>query len=344
MTLGADAVKERRGSLDISQEDDLNLLADKEVEYDPYSSDSAVVDEIFKNDVYLLIRFLSMMGLSIDGKVKDLKEIDDTTSEQISQSGIKARTLALELLVSIMSNYGYMLSSSSHQAMILISRQYLCISVTKNATQSHPKLFELSISNFLLIVRFFLPVLLLEIEVLLNSVFLHILEMENSSNHQKDVVLQGLQKIADSPQVLVDLFVNYDCNVAAVSLFDRILGVCVKITQMAYSNPSSSLISIAASVTGYDSRAENIKTGQRLKYRALCVLVTIVHSLLEWTRNYPANNPNNNATLLDGLEFSTDSFVNEPVTLVKNPLVLIKMTSVRIYTRQRAKRVVAVAV
>ena len=141
------------------------------------------------------------MGLSVDGVFKGIHQSQDLTIDHISSSGIKARSLALELLVSILSNYGYMLSSSNHQAMILISRQYLCITVTKNAALSHPQLFELSISNFLLILRFFLPVLLLEVEVLLNSVFLHILEMENSSNHQKDVVLQGLQKIADSPQV-----------------------------------------------------------------------------------------------------------------------------------------------
>lgn len=159
------------------------------------------MDEIFKNDVYLVIRFLCVMALSVDGKINDLGQSQDIANDQISSSGIKARSLALELLVSIISNYGYMLSSSTHQAMVLISRQYLCIAVTKNAALSHPRLFELSISNFLLILRFFLPVLLLEIEVLLNSVFLHILEMENSSNHQKDVVLQGLQKIADSPQV-----------------------------------------------------------------------------------------------------------------------------------------------
>jgi hypothetical protein len=88
---------------------------------------------------------------------------------------------------------------------------------------------------------------------------------------------------------------------------------------------------MAASVTGFDSRAENIKTGQRLKYRALCVLVSIVHSLLEWTKGYPTNNSNNDNTLLDGLEFSKESLSDKPVTLVKNPLGLIKMTSVRIF-------------
>ena len=132
---------------------------------------------------------------------------------------------------------------------------------------------------------------------------------------------------------MVDLFVNYDCNVATVSLFDRILKVCVKIAQgkiVAQSRPTSGLISMAASVAGLDSRAENLKIGQRLKYRALCVLVSIVHSLLEWTKDYHSSNRKNENLLLEALEFSQDSISDAPVTLVRNPLGLIKMTSVRI--------------
>lgn len=126
---------------------------------------------------------------------------------------------------------------------------------------------------------------------------------------------------------------NYDCNVSTVSLFDRIMTVCVKITQgkiMANANPPSGLISMAASVAGLDSRAENLKVGQKLKYRALCVLVSIVHSLLEWTKNYPVNNQNIENILLDSLEFSAESIAESPVTLVRNPLDFIKMTSVKI--------------
>lgn len=107
--------------------------------------------------------------------------------------------------------------------------------------------------------------------------------------------------------------------------------VCVKITQgkiMAHANPPSGLMSMAASVAGLDSRAENIKVCQKLKYRALCVLVSIIHSLLEWTKNYPVNSQNSENILLESLEFSSESISEAPVTLVKNPLDFIKMTSV----------------
>lgn len=72
---------------------------------------------------------------------------------------------------------------------------------------------------------------MLEIEIILNTVYLHILEMGNSTYKQKSMVLQALLKICENPQTLIDIFLNYDCNLGAVSVFERIVNVCARCAQ-----------------------------------------------------------------------------------------------------------------
>ena len=120
-----------------------------------------------------------------------------------------------------------------------------------------------------------------------------------------------------------------------MSLFDRIVSSCVKITQgkiVTLPASSSGLMSMAASVTGMDSRAENLKFGQKLKYRALSILVSIVHSLLEWAKEYPCKIGKNQSPLIYAKEFQKIFVSETPVTLVKNPLGIIRMTSVFYFT------------
>ncbi|KAI8810188.1 hypothetical protein BJ742DRAFT_676132, partial [Cladochytrium replicatum] len=146
------------------------------------------------------------------------------------------------------------------------------------------------------------------IEVLLGTLFLHILEMTQSTYKQKSMVLQALNKICEDPQTLADLFLNYDCELACTSLFERIVSVCAKVASASSgvpgtggtggtgstpgsstptTPPSSTTAGALLLITGYvDTKAELIRAQERrLKMRGLCCLVAVVNSLVQWSKD-----------------------------------------------------------
>jgi brefeldin A-inhibited guanine nucleotide-exchange protein len=202
---------ESRVAQDALENEALNSTASPTLEglsgHNPYSPDPSFYVSLCQNDVYLALRFLSGMSISTTGK-PGIAETDAVVSsafsiDQLSPVALKARLLALEMLLSIFANAGPFLASSQNQSVILIAKQYICFAISKNAMGTNPDLFELAMSLFLMVLRFYLPSLKHEMGVLLNSVFLHLLEMDNSSYKQKNVILQGLLKICETSQVFM---------------------------------------------------------------------------------------------------------------------------------------------
>ena len=66
-----------------------------------------------------------------------------------------------------------------------------------------------------------------EIGVFFPMIVLRVLENMSYSNfQQKTIVLRFLEKLTADPQILVDLFVNYDCDVDSTNVFERLFFVC----------------------------------------------------------------------------------------------------------------------
>lgn len=61
------------------------------------------------------------------------------------------------------------------------------------------------------------------------SVFLRILESNNSSIQQKSLVVDFIHKICQEPQILCDIFVNYDCDLDHGDVFDNIVNRLSKV-------------------------------------------------------------------------------------------------------------------
>lgn len=99
---------------------------------------------------------------------------------------------------------------------IKIVKHYLCLSISRNGISTNSSLFELSLSIFLLVIRYFRHLFKNEVGIILNTVYLHILEMNNSTFIQKSLLMQALLKICESPQILSDIFINYDCDLNSV--------------------------------------------------------------------------------------------------------------------------------
>ncbi|KAJ3056406.1 Brefeldin A-inhibited guanine nucleotide-exchange protein 2 [Rhizophlyctis rosea] len=263
----------------------------------PYDPTVAHYNELLRKDVFLVFRHLCRLSIQTDNLSRSDNSFSATTPpasgsslpmDEISQQATRTRILALELILSVLNNSGPVLQTDDLY-MVLV-RHNLTLSISRNGITTNPMLFELSLSIFLMVIRFFRGRLKTEVEVLLNTIYLGILEMGNSTYKQKSMVLQGLLKICENPQTLVDIYLNYDCDLTAVSIFERIVSTCGRIAQGRDSSQapaasiSSGLMSYAVSAAGLDSKEQLIRAQERrLKLRGLCCLVAIVNSLVDWS-------------------------------------------------------------
>lgn len=100
-------------------------------------------------------------------------------------------------------------------------KQYLCLSLLKNSVLSVMSIFQLLCSIFLGLLRF-RSGLKEEIGIFFPMLVLRILEnVLQPSFLQKMTVLNLVEKICQDPQIIIDVFVNYDCDVDAPNIFER---------------------------------------------------------------------------------------------------------------------------
>ncbi|KAJ3083865.1 Brefeldin A-inhibited guanine nucleotide-exchange protein 1, partial [Quaeritorhiza haematococci] len=182
-------------------------------EVSPYDPTVEYYNQLLRKDVFLVFRLLCRLSIQTDnhqtvhdspGAPLSAAIVSSLPTDELSQQSIKARTLALELILSVLTNCGPILQSDD--LYVHLVRQHLCLSISRNGIATHPMLFELSLSVFLMIIRHYRSRLKPEIEILLNTVYLHILEMGNSTYKQKSMVLQGLLKICENAQTVTDIF------------------------------------------------------------------------------------------------------------------------------------------
>lgn len=81
----------------------------------------------------------------------------------------------------------------------------------------------LSLQIFVLLIQSFKEHLKSEMEVFVSTIFLRMLESENSTYDHKFRVLEVLQTICKDPRAQIELFINYDCELEAINLFSRLV-------------------------------------------------------------------------------------------------------------------------
>lgn len=110
-------------------------------------------------------------------------------------------------------------------------KQYLCLSLLKNSASSLMIVFQLSCSIFISLVARFRAGLKAEIGVFFPMIVLRVLENVAQPNfQQKMIVLRFLERLCIDSQILVDIFLNYDCDVNSSNIFERYLSnpiVCI---------------------------------------------------------------------------------------------------------------------
>lgn len=140
------------------------------------------------------------------------------------------RILSLELIFHILQNSGP--SFRTGERFIYAIRHYLCVSLLGNCTSQVSQVTGLSLQIFVSLLDGFKDHLKGELEVFITNIFLRILESENTSFDHKMRVLEVFHIICTEPSALVEIFMNYDCELEAIDLYRRLVNGFARIAKV----------------------------------------------------------------------------------------------------------------
>ncbi|KAI0239600.1 guanine nucleotide exchange protein for ADP-robosylation factor [Massospora cicadina] len=192
----------------------------------------------------------------------------------------RCRAISLELILSMLNNSGRLFQSDPRFNHLI--KHNLCLAISRNGISADPGVFELSLSIFIVLFSSFRALLKAEIEVFFKEVYLRILNMQTSTYYQKSLIMQALMKVCSNPQALVDMYVNYDCHLKASSIFENTLDLLSKIAQGRQSKTQSG--HRKASLAFSEPPGVDVAEEKWLKLRGLRCLITVVDSLVAWSR------------------------------------------------------------
>ncbi|KAI5480603.1 sec7 guanine nucleotide exchange factor [Pseudohyphozyma bogoriensis] len=257
-------------------------------------------NDLFIKDAFLVFRALCKLSM---------KPLGADSERDLKSHAMRSKMLSLHLVLSILSNHIALFvdpnvvihSSTSRERTPFIQavKQYLCLALSRNAVSPVIQVFELSCEIFWRVLSGMRTKLKKEIEVLLNEIFLPILEMRNSTVRQKSILLAVFGRLAQDPQALVDIYLNYDCDRSSLdNIYERLINIVSKLGTTHFPStterPGTSTVSAAASSpfpTGGASLSEDAKfsdvpPGQslesHLKRQSLETLVSVLRSLVSW--------------------------------------------------------------
>ncbi|GAB5569119.1 brefeldin A-inhibited guanine nucleotide-exchange protein 2 isoform X1 [Prionailurus iriomotensis] len=210
---------------------------------------AARFSHILQKDAFLVFRSLCKLSMKPLGEGPP-----DPKSHEL-----RSKVVSLQLLLSVLQNAGPVFRT--HEMFINAIKQYLCVALSKNGVSSVPDVFELSLAIFL---------------TLLSNFKMH-LKMQ----------IETLTRICADAQCVVDIYVNYDCDLNAANIFERLV---------------NDLSKIAQGRSGHELGMTPLQE-LSLRKKGLECLVSILKCMVEWSKDLYVN-PNHQTSL--GQERPTD--------------------------------------
>ncbi|XP_021732781.1 brefeldin A-inhibited guanine nucleotide-exchange protein 5-like [Chenopodium quinoa] len=202
-------------------------------------------------DALLLFRTLCKMGMKEDNDV----------------IATKTRILSLELLQGLLEGVSHAFTKNFH--FIDSVKAYLSYTLLRACVSPSPVIFQHAAGIFAVLLLRFRESLKGEIGIFFPLLVLRYLDNAECPPNQRLSVLRMLEKVCKDPQMLVDIYVNYDCDLDAPNLFERMVTILSKISQgIQASDPNSVAASQNASVKG----------------SSLQCLVNVIKSLVDWEK------------------------------------------------------------
>ena len=223
---------------------------------------------LMHKDSFLLFRALCVISMKAN------QDEGSSSSSLADAIALPNKLLSLELILHILQRSGPAFRADG--SFLFVIKNYLCVSLLRNCTSHVASVIGLSLQIFVSLMEGFKNHLKSELEVFVTNVFLRILESENSTYDHKLRVLEVFHTICRDPKALVELFINYDCDLDAIDLFRRIVDGFAKVAKNPSLSQSRTTVDFISS-SGKKAMAEE----HHLRMMGLEGLVIILRALLK---------------------------------------------------------------
>ncbi|WVR06225.1 hypothetical protein IAU60_003255 [Kwoniella sp. DSM 27419] len=197
-------------------------------------------EELFVKDAFLVFRALCKLTM---------KPLVSESEKDLRSHAMRSKLLSLHLVLTVLQSHSDLFinplvvipsnSSLEPTPFLQATKQYLCLSLSRNAVSPVNQVFELSVETFWCMLKSMRAQMKKEIEVLLNEIFVPILEMRHSTIRQKSIILGVFIRLCQDPQALVEIYINYDCDRAAPeNIYEKLMNIVSKIGQTHFAPPS----------------------------------------------------------------------------------------------------------
>jgi hypothetical protein len=272
-------------------EDHMKKIEDRSVAGMSYGGNFSTFEH---KDAYLVLRSLCKLSMkaSVTGGAfqtvtishnDSLRSVDGNVSknEMLMDPSLDSKILALDLLVEILQGTKTEILLNAGPQLIYAVRNYLCHSLLKNCTSDNNYVVSLSLRLFVPLIRHFRAHLKTEIEAFVTNVFFVILDSKNSAIEHKLRVVILFEEICSDPATLAEIFLNYDCDLSAVDLFQRIVNTLAKVAKIGLLDKGMNSSGIFVAGAGA-SRAEKSRQDHReLRLEAMKAVKQVLSSLHE---------------------------------------------------------------
>jgi brefeldin A-inhibited guanine nucleotide-exchange protein len=281
---------------------DLNY--DEERIVDQEDLDDSDESDLVIKDAFLLFR--AMCKLSV-------KSLDNDSLDMRSHT-VRSKLISLHIIHSIIkehidvftSNQVSIKSSSKDNTKFVDAvRQYLCLTIARNAASAISPVFETTLEIFWLIVSNLRSQFKREIPVFLNEIYFPVAELKTSTSHQKRYFLVIVQRLSNDPRALIEFYLNYDCDSNQPNIVEKLIDYLTKLAltkveitprqKVAYKEDAAKSIATynlfqlpLLSISKLSSLRENdslpFPIEYSLKITALNSVVGILRSLNSWAQ------------------------------------------------------------
>ncbi|EAW11982.1 Arf family guanine nucleotide exchange factor SEC7 [Aspergillus clavatus NRRL 1] len=309
-------------------------------------------DEIYIKDAFLVLRALCKLSHKI---------LSHEQQQDLKSQNMRSKLLSLHLIHYLINNHVAVFtsplltirnSSNSSDAMTFLQavRPHLCLSLSRNGSSSVPRVFEVCCELFWLMLKHMRVMMKKELEVFLKEIYLAILEKRNSPAFQKQYFMEILERLADDPRALVEIYLNYDCDRTALeNIFQNVIeqlsrysSIPVTISTMQQQHYQEHHVKIsrvgadwhqsgtlpptlttAHIASTQQAAAQSVPSDFVLKNQALECLVEILRSLDNWASQRIVDPTPAVATALSqkSIDNSRDSLDTNAPTFVSSPKI-----------------------
>ena len=120
---------------------------------------------------------------------------------------------------------------TSRQEFIHVVRDQLCNALLKFVVSSEHKIFERTVQIFQSLFINFREHIKQSIGVFVDNFFLPMLNSGNSGYDYKYTILQFLDRLADNPEYILEIFANFDCDVKGKNICQRLVETMTKLAK-----------------------------------------------------------------------------------------------------------------